>query len=336
MGGDYDGDLYLLIGDCDIVTPLCAAQGVPFTEYRKAKTRSDNPVKIKLNECVKNDDVIHSKRNVPYVPISEKNVPCVPIDSIKSEEKNEKEISFKFDNLCRNPKSTSTSTSTFAPTPTPLPLEIALERSPDTFLGTAEELSKEYSSPKKEVFHFDFNFATCSSPIPDRGPPQSLKIPETIPLLTQVLPNIITLSLSEITVKNNDDCENNDKDEAKNNYNCNNNNPNSYANEFIHDNNQSNNNCNNNCNNNNVINPVICASPALTSSHLHRPQGISSRALTLLSTPPSLLSQKDFNEVRKRKMKRCLILLFIPFHYQYWIILTSADLVYNCFLVISI
>ena len=303
MGGDYDGDLYLLVGDCDIVTPLCAAQGVPFTEYRKAKTRSDDPVKKNINVFVENNVVIHSEKNVLFVPLSRKNVLCVPINPIKSEEENKKEISFKSDNFCGNPKSTSTSTSTsnFAPTPTPLSTTSSSERSQDTFLGTAEEPSKERSSPQKEVFHFDFNFATCSSPIPDRGPPQSLKIPEKIPFLAQVLPNIKSLSISEITIKNNDDDNNDNKARAIRHHNSNGNNPTSNTNKLININDNGNEKSNNNCNNNdNNINPMTYASPALTSSHLNRPQGITSRALILLSTPPSLLSQKDFDEVRKR------------------------------------
>ena len=328
MGGDYDGDLYLLIGDPDIVTHLCAVQGVNFTGGRGARTRPDNgvqiEVKIEPNVCVDNDGVSDNGNDVASISSASKTLnSSIRENSVKS-----------HNNLDCIPTSSSTSTSTsvssVASKTTSLPPKPSTESSQECTLGTALQPSEELSSPQKTIFHFDFNFATCPSPEP--GPSHLLKIPSKIPELTQSLPNIANLKLSYKINNDNEDNKNHDNidninnidnidsinhsndnedynkyhDPRSNNYDKDNNNNNNNKNNNNNNNNNNNKNNNNNNNNINNFNTNTYASPVPVSSHLQIPQGIPSRALNLLFTPPSRLTPSDFSEVRK-----CYKILFV-------------------------
>ena len=303
MGGDYDGDLYLLIGDPDIVTPLCAVQGVNFTGGRGAKTRSAKGVKIGvekgLNVCVDNDDVINSESNG-------NNLPVLSSDSNTSNGST-KEDSGKSHKLNSIPTSTSTSCSTsvssVASETTSLPPKPSSESSQECSLGAVVQPSEEHNSPQRTIFNFDFNFATCPSPEP--GPSHMLKIPSKIPEVIQVLPNIENLKLSD---KSSNDNNNNNKSiiiingiNSVSNVNDINHSNEMEANNKHYDRESNNHDRskNSNNNNNNNFNRNTCAAPVPVSSYLQIPQGIPSRALNLLTTPPSQLTPSEFSEVRK-------------------------------------
>ena len=293
IGGDYDGDLYLLIGDLDIVKSLCAVQGVNFTGGRGAKTRSDNGVEIGLNVCVDNDDVIKSGNNgnIHSAFSSDSNIS-------NGSTREESVISHKLSGIpTSSSSSTSTSVSSVASKTTPLAPKPSSECSQECSLETVVQPSEEHSSPQKTIINFDFNFATCPSPEP--GPSHLLQIPSKIPELIQVLPNIEILNLSDEFINENDhDNSNNIYDINNLNDIDNSNDDEDYNNNYNGDSNNYDRNKNNNNNSNNNCNTITCASPVPVSSYLQIPQGIPSRALNLLTTPPSQFTPSEFSEVR--------------------------------------